>query len=348
MAVENIQILRNEPQVSGSLSDKNFNVVKNAPVPQESDLHDQEILVKVLYLSVDPYMRPRMTGADSTYIAGFKKDKPISGFGVAKVLASKHPHYQPGDHVTGASIPWTTFSVLNVNDQMLLKKLEGDMAKVPLEWHAGILSMPSFTGWYGLVKIGQPKPGETLVVSAASGAVGQVVVQLGKAYGLRVVASAGSDMKVEYLKKVLKADEVFNYKKVDSLSDTLKKLCPKGIDIYFDNVGGEFLDAVLENAGLHARIAACGAISQYEKDSHNVYGLKNLSFFFGKRITMKGFLIFDHYKDDYATFVKDISKRVNDGEFHYKLDVTKGLENGPRAMAKLFEGTNFGKSVIEV
>ncbi|KAJ1970285.1 hypothetical protein IWQ62_000012 [Dispira parvispora] len=348
MAVESIQILLKEPQASGSLSAKNFDVVENAPIPQESDLRDQEILVKVLYLSVDPYMRPRMTCVNQSYVEGFKKGKPINGFGVAEVLASKHPHYQPGDHVTGASIPWTTFSVLNPSNQSLFSKLEGDLAKVPLQWHVGVLSMPSFTGWYGLVKIGQPKPGETLVVSAASGAVGQVVVQLGKAYGLRVVASAGSETKVEYLKKVLKADEVFNYKKVDSISGTLKKLCPKGIDIYFDNVGGEFLDAVLENASLYARIAACGAISQYEKDSQNAYRLKNQYLFFGKRISMKGFLIFDHYKDDYVAFVKDISKRVNDGEFHYKLDVTKGLENGPRAMMKLFEGTNFGKSLIEV
>ncbi|KAJ1979735.1 hypothetical protein H4R34_002715 [Dimargaris verticillata] len=326
--------------------------VKSTGTPSEANLKDHEIIVTPHYVSVDPYMRGRIVGASDSYVPPFGEGKAIDGYGVAKVVASKSAKFAANDVVVGAGIPFVKYSVLNVGPgshlEHLLQKAQGPLADVPVEWHVGNIGMPSFTAWYGLKEIGKPKKGETIVVSAASGAVGQVVVQLSKLLGLRVVAAAGSDEKVQYLKDTLKADVAFNYKKASSYADALSQACPKGIDIYFDNVGGEFLDAVLEKANTFARIIACGAISQYQVEKGQAYGIQNYSRVIARQLTIQGFIISDYYLSHYAQFVKEISNYVKKGQFTYKLDVTQGLENAPQALVGVLEGKNFGKAVVKV
>ncbi|KAJ1988613.1 hypothetical protein H4R33_002359 [Dimargaris cristalligena] len=348
----NATVLLKEPSPYGKLTTGNFEVRRSTKVPTEADLGPNQIAVHTRYISIDPYLRMRMSGTDGPYATGYRVGSPITSFGVGDVVASRHPDYPQGCQITTSANPWSTYAIYDLSDPQLvaalqLTKLEGPLADVPLNWHIGVLGMPSFTAWYGLLEIGKPKAGETLVVSAASGAVGQAVVQLGKSLGLRVVAAAGTDEKVAYLKDTLKADAAFNYKKVDDYTKTLKELCPKGIDIYFDNVGGEFLDAVLANVNRCARIAACGAISQYQKDEGQTYGVKNLMSVVGNEVTFQGFIILFHYQTHYVKFVEDITKRVKDGKFNYKLDITKGIENAPQAMVDMMEGRNFGKTVVE-
>ncbi|KAJ1988614.1 hypothetical protein H4R33_002360 [Dimargaris cristalligena] len=351
--MSNTTVLLKESSPYGKLATSNFEVKKTDKLPTEADLSPNEIVVRNRYISIDPYLRNRMTGTDGSYIGSYKPGEPITSIGVGEVAASLNADYPVGTKVLTPSSPWSTYAVYDPvkmaqSPLTQLNKLEGPLADVPLDWHVGVLGMPSFTAWYGLLEIGKPKAGETLVVSAASGAVGQAVVQLGKSLGLRVVAAAGTDEKVAYLKDTLKIDAAFNYKTVDDYTKTLKELCPKGIDIYFDNVGGEFLDAVLANINRCARIAACGAISQYEKSKSEQYGIKNLMSVVGNEVTFQGFIISPYYPTHYAKFAQDIVQRVKSGSFNYKLDITKGIENAPQAMMKVMEGRNFGKTIVEV
>ncbi|KAJ1913567.1 hypothetical protein IWQ60_009157 [Tieghemiomyces parasiticus] len=347
----NVSVLLKEYSAHGKVSTDLYDV-QSGPVPNASSLKPNEVLVHVRYVSVDPYLRMRLSGVDGPYSRAFKVGHPISSHGVGEVIASTSSDYKEGDRVTGGAFPWSKYATFDVTPEVAkasgFSKLEGVLAKAPLEWHIGVLGMPSFTAWYGLNVIAQPKKGETIVVSAAAGAVGQAVVQLAKSLGLYVVAAAGSDEKVAYLKDELKADAVFNYKKVDSYSATLKGLCPRGIDIYFDNVGGEFLDAVLEHVNKNARIAACGAISQYQKEKGETYGIKNVMSVVGNEVRWEGFIIMYHYKSHYEAFVKDITERVKNGTFNYKLHISEGIETAPQAMVDMMSGKNFGKTCVKV
>ncbi|KAF9323152.1 hypothetical protein BG006_001711, partial [Podila minutissima] len=216
---------------------------------------------------------------------------------------------------------------------------------IPIRYWVGALGMPSFTAYSSLKIIGQPKKGETIFISAASGAVGQIVGQLAKLQGLRVIGSAGSDEKVEFLLKELKFDAAFNYKKGNIL-ENLRRHAPSGIDIYFDNVGGAQLEAALEVMNLYGRVIACGHISVY--NGQEPYGIRNLYHFIGKRITMRGFIVFDWEKDEGENFRREVSEYLLNGDIVYKEDITESLDDAPEAFVGLLHGERFGKVVIKI
>ncbi|KAJ2602920.1 hypothetical protein GGF40_000408 [Coemansia sp. RSA 1286] len=336
-----IKLVRNIP--SGSPTLKDFKV-ESIDAPAKSSLKPNQVLIRTLYLSCDPYFRGRLTGTRDSYVASFEPGKPIEGLGVGVVEASTSPKFSDGDLVTGGAFLWETRFV---SDDSALTKVPANTGISPANY-LGVLGMPSFTAYVGLVSLCSPKAGETVLVSAASGAVGQMVVQLAKARGLRVVGAAGSDDKVEFIKG-LGADAAFNYKTCGDLQSAIKKAAPGGIDIYFDNVGGEFLDVALKNMRPFGRIAACGMISQYNTTPETAYQLKNIVNIVPKKVSIFGYIVTDYYaKPDYKNFIDEVSAKLQEGKVSYKLDEVVGLENAPQALLDLFEGKNFGKRVVKV
>ncbi|XP_049406270.1 2-alkenal reductase (NADP(+)-dependent)-like [Solanum stenotomum] len=306
-------------------------------VPEGSNV----VILKNLYLSCDPYMRGRMKKIEGSYIDSFIPGSPITGFGVAKVLESGDSNFQKGDLVWGMT-GWEEYSIVTPTQNNLFKINDKD---VPLSYYTGILGMPGMTAYVGFYEICSPKKGETVFVSAASGAVGQLVGQFAKMLGCYVVGSAGSKEKVDLLKSKFGFDEAFNYKEEHDLDAALKRYFPDGIDIYFENVGGKMLDAVLLNMKLHGRIAACGMISQYNLEQTE--GVHNLFYLISKRIRMEGFIIFDYFHL-YSKYLKMIIPKIKAGNVVYVEDVVEGLENAPTALVGLFSGLNIGKQVVMV
>ncbi|KAD3640793.1 hypothetical protein E3N88_30016 [Mikania micrantha] len=299
------------------------------------------ILTKNLYLSCDPYMRNRMNQTlEGAYIHSFTPGSPIIGYGVSRILDSSHPDFKKGELIWGL-INWEEYSL--IKDTSSFMKIQH--TDVPLSYYTGILGMPGMTAYVGFYKICSPKKGDTVFVSAASGAVGQLVGQFAKLFGCYVVGSAGSKEKVDLLKNKFGFDEAFNYKEEQDLNAALKRYFPDGIDIYFENVGGKMLDEVLRNMRLFGRIAACGMISQYNLDQPE--GTHNLFMIVMKRIRMEGFLVFDHY-DSYPKFLETILPLIHEGKINYVEDIVDGLENGPDALIGLFSGSNIGKQVVVI
>ncbi|KAF5188503.1 2-alkenal reductase (NADP(+)-dependent) [Thalictrum thalictroides] len=294
------------------------------------------VVVKNLYLSCDPYMRGRMRDFNGSYIPPFVPGSVIQGFGVSKVVDSNDPNFKIGDLVTGFT-GWEEYSLLQKTEQ--LKKIQpGD---IPPSYYVGLLGMPGFTAYAGFYEVCSPKQGDYVFVSAASGAVGQLVGQLAKLHGCYVVGSAGTNQKVDLLKNKLGFDEAFNYKEEPDLNSTLKRYFPQGIDIYFDNVGGSMLDAALLNMKIHGRIAICGMVSHVSYTE----GIQNLFMLITKRIRMQGFLQSD-YVHLFPKFLEFIISNYKQGNVIYIEDMTEGLENAPDAFAGLFSGKNVGKKVI--
>ncbi|KAI3888059.1 hypothetical protein MKW92_052771 [Papaver armeniacum] len=287
-------------------------------VPEGSN----SVLLKNLYLSCDPYMRGRMTQSDS-YVPAFTPGEPISGYAVSKVLDSGNPNFKKGDYVWGL-VGWEQYSLIENPHPMALTKI--DYTDVPLSYYTGIL-------------------GESVYVSAASGAVGQLVGQFAKLMGCYVVGSAGSKEKVDLLKNKFRFDDAFNYKEEHDLAATLKRYFPKGIDIYFENVGGKMLEAVLPNMALHGRISLCGMISQYNLDQPD--GVHNLFLLVAKRVRMEGFLILDH-QHLYPNFLEMMKQLFMEGKLVYVEDTVEGLESAPAALVGLYTGRNVGKQVVRV
>nr|CAB3479083.1 unnamed protein product [Digitaria exilis] len=296
------------------------------------------VLVRNLYLSCDPYMRGRMRDFQGSYIPPFKPGSPIEGFGVGRVVDSTHPGFSAGDIVSGMT-GWEDYSLITKPEQ--LTKIQP--SDIPLSYHLGLLGMPGFTAYVGFYEICSPKSGEFVFVSAASGAVGQIVGQLAKLHGCYVVGSAGTNQKVELLKEKFGFDAAFNYKEEPDLTAALKRYFPEGIDIYFENVGGPMLDAVLLNMRVHGRIAVCGMVSQHGVTAPS--GIHNLYTLISKRVEMKGFIQSD-YAHLFPQFVDDITKHYRDGKIVYVEDMSVGLESGPAAFAGLFSGKNVGKQVV--
>ncbi|XP_022742892.1 2-alkenal reductase (NADP(+)-dependent) [Durio zibethinus] len=296
-------------------------------------------LVKNLYLSCDPYMRGRMRNFHGSYIPPFLPAQPIEGFGVAKVLDSDNPNFKPGDFISGIT-GWEEYSL--IHDTSQLRKIQPDDS-IPLSYHVGLLGMPGFTAYVGFYEICSPEKGEHVFVSAASGAVGQLVGQLAKLHGCYVVGSAGSSQKVDLLKNKLGFDEAFNYKEEADLDAALKRYFPQGIDIYFDNVGGDMLDAALLNMRDHGRIAVCGMVSLHSFSDPN--GIHNLFCLVPKRIKMQGFLQSD-YLHKFPLFLEHVTENYKQGKIVYIEDMNEGLENAPAAFVGLFSGKNIGKQVI--
>ncbi|XP_077225135.1 2-alkenal reductase (NADP(+)-dependent)-like [Tasmannia lanceolata] len=300
----------------------------------------KSVLVKNLYLSCDPYMRGRMNKIPPGYVSSFTPGSPILGFGVSKVIDSGHPDFKEGDLVWGIT-GWEEFSIIWPTDILIKIKY----TDVPLSYYTGLLGMAGLTAYVGFHEICSPKKGEYVYISAASGAVGQLVGQFAKLMGCYVVGSAGSNEKVNLLKTKFGYDEAFNYKEEPDLNVALKRYFPEGIDIYFENVGGPMLDAVLLNMRLKGRIAVCGMISQYNLEKLD--GVQNLFNLISKRIRMEGFMIFDYYHL-YPQFLELTHQYIKAGKIFYVEDTVEGLEKAPAALIGLFTGSNVGKQVVVV
>ncbi|KAL6275064.1 hypothetical protein ACE6H2_025756 [Prunus campanulata] len=300
------------------------------------------VLVKNLYLSCDPYMRGRMTKRHpgDSYVNSFNPGSPLTGYGVAKVLESGDPKFKQGDFVWGIT-EWEEYSVITATEALF--KIHN--TDVPLSYYTGILGMPGITAYAGFYELCSPKKGETVYVSAASGAVGQLVGQFAKLSGCYVVGSAGSKEKVDLLKNKFGFDEAFNYKEEPNLVAALKRYFPEGIDIYFENVGGKMLDAVLLNMRIHGRIAVCGMISQYNLEQPE--GVHNLTSVISKQLRMEGFVAPSYYHL-YGKFLEMVVPAINEGKITYVEDVVEGLESAPAALVGLFVGRNVGKQVVVV
>ncbi|KAK6122568.1 hypothetical protein DH2020_043690 [Rehmannia glutinosa] len=285
------------------------------------------VLVKNLYLSCDPYMLGRMKKIEGHYTDAFAIGSPMVGYGVSRVLESSHPNYKKGDLIWGFT-GWEEYTL--VTDPSTSFKIHDK--DVPLSYYTGLLGLLS-------------QKGETVFISAASGAVGQLVGQFAKLMGCYVVGSAGSKDKVDLLKNKFGFDDAFNYKEERNYNAALKRYFPYGIDIYFENVGGKMLEAVLNNMRVHGRIAVCGMISQYNLEHPE--GVHNLSALISKRIRMEGFLVLDYYHL-YPKFLEMVMPHIKKGKITYVEDMADGLESAPAALVGLFSGRNVGKQVVVV
>ena len=331
---ETTREIRLAARPEGRPTDENFELAE-VPLPEPGE---GQALVRNAYLSVDPYMRGRMRDAKS-YVPPFEVGKVMEGGAVGEVVASNTPELNEGDWVN-SQLGWREHSVVDGKSAL---KVDPDVA--PVSTALGVLGMPGFTAWLGLTEFGRPQEGETLFVSGAAGAVGSMVGQLGALRGLRVVGSAGSDEKVELLTGELGFDAALNYKTQD-LRATLRELCPDGIDIYFDNVGGEHLEAALDRMNVWGRIPLCGAISGYNEETPPP-GPRNFLAVLPKRLTIRGFIILDHF-DRYRDFYTEVGPLVAEGKISYRETVVEGLENMPDAFLGLLDGQNTGKMLVKL
>jgi NADPH-dependent curcumin reductase CurA len=297
-----------------------------------------EVLVRNMWMSVDPYMRGRMYDRPS-YVPPFQLGEPLQGGAVGKVEKSNDSKFQPGDLVE-SMLGWREAFVAS---GAALTKLP--QAGVPAQAYLGVLGMPGLTAYSGFHRIGEPKPGETVFVSGAAGAVGATVCQIAKIRGCTVVGSAGSDEKVAWLES-LGVDRAVNYKTCGNLLEAVRAAAPKGIDIYFDNVGGEHLEVALELARPFARFVECGMISVYN-DTTPRPGPRNMPYIVGKRIRMQGFIVVD-YIDMREQFLSDMTQWVKDGRVKWEETVENGVENAPKAFLNLFTGANIGKMLVKL
>lgn len=317
--------------------------------PVEADFRFEEVdtpepgpgqaLVKVLYLSLDPYMRGRMREAQS-YAPPVELGEVMTGGTVGEVVASQAPELSVGDIVEGR-LGWQEYAVAAAPS---LRRIDRDLA--PISTANGILGMPGMTAYCGLFEIGRPSVGETVVVSAASGAVGQVVGQLAGRAGCRVVGIAGGAKKCAFVCDELGFDACVDYKGEAALDAALAAACPNGIDVYFDNVGGRVSDAVVLQLNTWARIVLCGAISQYNTEEPEM-APRLPSFFVGQRVTMRGFIVSD-FAARFEHVRRIMGRLVRRGDLKYREDIVDGLENAPRAFIGLLRGDNFGKLQVRV
>ncbi|HUJ85232.1 MAG TPA: NADP-dependent oxidoreductase [Burkholderiales bacterium] len=315
---------------SGPVTEDNFKLVESeAPRPQ-----DGEVLVRNRWLSLDPYMRFRMDDVKS-YAPSVQIGEVMVGQTAGEVIESKHPGFKAGDKVLAAG--WQLFSCMKGAD---LAKVPASSA--PLSYFLGVLGMPGLTAYFGLKEIGTPKPGETVVVSAASGAVGSVVGQLAKIAGCRAVGVAGGRQKCDYVVKELGFDACVDYR-AGNLYRDLKEACPKGADVYFDNVAGEVLETMLKLMNLRSRIVVCGRISERDEP----YCHKNLGVLIGNRIKMQGMIIFD-WKDRYLEGINELAGHLAQGKLKYRESVAQGIENAPKAFISMLKGGNFGKQLVKL
>src|SRR5215213_8809371 len=302
----------------------NFQFV-DTDVPQPAD---GEVLVRLSYISVDPYLRGRMRDRKS-YVAPFEVGQVIQSGAVGEIVESRSPKFKPGDVVSGM-LGWRLYDVAKADG--LMKVLPGVSPTTAL----GVLGGPGLTAYFGLLDIGQPKEGETVVVSGAAGAVGTAVCQIAKIKGCRVVGIAGSDEKNDYLRNELSVDETINYKTMDDVSEALKAACPQGIDVYFDNVGGEVSDAVLPLIADGARVVICGQISMYNLEKADL-GLRPQPFLLVHKAMMKGFII-TQYAPRFAEGVTQLAAWLMSGKLKYAETIVEGFDNTPQAFLGLFSG----------
>lgn len=298
-----------------------------------------ELLLKTLYVSVDPYLRGRMSDAKS-YVPPFKVGAPIQSGIVAEVTESNHPDFKKGNFVSG-NLDWRE---IQVSDGKGLTVVDKDAAS--LSAYLGILGMTGLTAYLGLTEIGKPQKGETLVVSGAAGAVGSVVGQIGKILGCKVVGIAGSEKKIALLKDKFGFDEAINYKTTKDMKQAIKDAAPDGVDIYFDNVGGEISDAVLASINKFGRIPVCGAISLYNNTEVSV-GPRVQPILVKNSALMQGFIV-SNFADKFPEAIKSLTAWLKEGKLNYTETIVEGFDQIPQAFIDLFEGKNEGKMIVRV
>jgi NADPH-dependent curcumin reductase CurA len=313
------------------VSEQNFEL-QNASMPKPAE---GEVLVKNLWLSLDPYMRGRMSKAKS-YVKGVEVGEVMVGQTAGKVIESNHKGLKVGDHVL-TQLGWQLYGATK-------DAVKVDASRVPLSYYLGVLGMPGMTAYFGLKELGQPKPGETVLVSAASGAVGSVVGQLARIWGCRAVGIAGGREKCDYVKNELGFDECFDYK-AGNLRDKMKEANLDAIDVYFDNVGGEILDLALARMKLFGRVVVCGMISDY--NSAEPYRVKNLRAVLVNRLKVQGMIVFD-WKERYGEALKALGGYLAAGQLKTRESVVEGLARAPQGLVALLKGGNFGKQLVKL
>jgi len=319
----------------GPVTEQNFRLIEAPAAAPKAG----EVLVKNLWLSLDPYMRGRMSQQKS-YAKGVEVGEVMTGETVGEVVESKHPGFKQGEKVlTTQRMGWQLYGAMKGD---VLTKV--DETRAPLSYYLGCLGMPGLTAYFGMKEVGAPKPGETVVVSAASGAVGSVVGQLAKASGCRAVGIAGGQAKCDYVVKELGFDACIDYKAGNLFRD-LKEACPGGIDINFENVGGEVFDTVLRQMNTFSRIIVCGLISDY--NAVEPYALKNIRSVLVNRIRMQGIIVFDWHQR-YPEGRDYLASLLRQGKLKYRESVAEGIESAPRAFIGLLKGQNFGKQLVKL
>ena len=329
-------VLASRPE--GAPQPSNFRL-EQSPAPEP---RDGQVLLHTLWLSLDPYMRGRMSAARS-YAKPVEVGEPMVGGTVNEVAASKHPDFKPGDIVLGYA-GWQDYAV---SDGAGLRKL--DPRRAPISTALGVLGMPGMTAYTGLLTIGQPKPGETVVAAAATGPVGSLVGQIAKIKGCRTVGIAGGQDKCRYLVDEFGFDAAVDHRS-KNFPEELRRACPKGIDVYFENVGGAVWDAVFPLLNDFARIPVCGLIAQYNMTELPGGPDRTPQLFrqvLTKRLTIRGFIVSD-FASQAEAFARDVSAWLQQGKIKYKEDVVEGLENAPQAFVGLLQGKNFGKLLVRV
>jgi len=323
-------------------------VVEDRPIDLDQPAPEGGLVVKILYASYDPYLRGKMRDSKiQSYSPAFEINAPITNDTVSKVLKSATPDFKEGEEVLGY-LPIAEYARVTKEQMAGIRKINNPRG-LDVSYFIGPLGMPGLTAYSGLHKIGQPKKGETIFISSAAGAVGQVVGQVAKREGLRVIGSVGSDEKLDFITKELGFDGGFNYKKEKAL-DALKRLAPDGIDIYFENVGGEQLEAAIEVMNRHGRIPCCGMIAGYNQKPEDRYGVSNLFHIVSKRLLIEGFIVGD--KDFGPKYAKEhqenMQKWLAEGSVKAKLHVTEGIDKAAEGLVGIFRGENFGKAVLKV
>ena len=323
-------------------------VVETREFDLEQSLPEGGVIAKNFYASFDPYQRGRMrTPEKKSYTPPYTLGEPLTNAVVAKIVKSSNSKFKAGDIVTGG-LNFEEYSLVPKQVADTLRKIENPY-NLDLKVFLGALGMPGLTAYASYYEIGQPKKGETIFISAASGAVGAIVGQLAKHDGLKVIGSVGSDEKLDYILKDLGFDGGFNYKKEKPI-DALKRLAPNGIDIYYENVGGEQLEAALDCLNDFGRIIACGMVSEYSTPETERYGIKNLMNVIAKRLTIRGFIVGDADMGPkyYTQRNENISKWLHEGSIKAKMSVTEGIDNAPEGFVGMLQGKNFGKAVLKI
>ncbi|MEO6725151.1 MAG: NADP-dependent oxidoreductase [Blastocatellia bacterium] len=319
---------------TGFPKESDFNLVESLiPSPQTG-----EFLVRAHYLSVDPYMRGRMNDVKS-YAKPVQIGEVMTGGVVGEVIESKHDKFKTGDIVSG-QFGWQEFAT---SDGTGVRKVDPSLA--PISTAVGVLGMPGLTAYFGLLDVCDPKPGETVLVSGAAGAVGALVGQIAKIKGCRAVGIAGTDDKIKYLTDELGFDAAFNYKTSTNYFAKMRELCPNGIDSYFDNVGGEITDAALRLLNVHARVSICGQISQYNVEKPEL-GPRLLGLLIVTRSKVQGFLVSD-YAARFGEGLQQMAEWIKDGKLKYHENIIEGFENMPRAFIGMLRGENTGKQLVK-
>lgn len=326
-------LLKNRPEGAPQQSDFEFAEEK---IPE---IAEGEILLKSKFVSVDPYLRGRMSDAKS-YVEPFELNKPISSGVIAEVLESKHKGFTKGDFVSGM-LAWKE---IQKSDGKGINKVSKDAA--PLSAYLGTLGMTGLTAYFGLQEIGKLQEGETILVSGAAGAVGSIVGQIAKIKGCRVIGVAGTDEKIEMLKSKFGFDDAFNYNTEESLHKAIQRTCPDGVDVYWDNVGGELADAVFFNINQHARIINCGAIAVYN-NTEVPKGVSPQPFLIKNSASMQGFIV-SNYQESFPEGIKQLTQWYQEEKLIHEDTIVQGFDKIPQAFMDLFEGKNKGKMVVEL